>query len=107
MTSSRYIAHDVLLYRDIRVQNLKKSLTFIKRQSSEGGVEQLLFRSSHQNCSIKELFLQILQYSQENTCVGVSFNNVADRQTYNAPKKRLQHRCFTLNLAKSLRAPTL
>ena len=31
------------------------------------------FRSSHHRCSIKKLFLKISQYSQENTCVGVSF----------------------------------
>ena len=30
-------------------------------------------RSSHQGCSTKKLFLKILQYSQENTSVGVSF----------------------------------
>ena len=30
-------------------------------------------KSSHQKCSIKKLFLKFLQYSQENTCVGVSF----------------------------------
>ena len=29
-------------------------------------------RSSHQMCSIKKL-LKILQYSQENNCVGISF----------------------------------
>ena len=31
-----------------------------------------IYRSSHQMCSIKKLFLKIVQYSQENTCVGVS-----------------------------------
>ena len=30
-------------------------------------------RSSQQRCSIKKIFLKILQYLQENTCVGVSF----------------------------------
>ena len=30
-------------------------------------------RSSHQRCSIKKMFLKILQNSQENTCFGVSF----------------------------------
>ena len=30
-------------------------------------------RSNHRRCSIKMLFLKFLQYSQENTCVGVSF----------------------------------
>ena len=31
------------------------------------------FRNSHQRCSIKKLFLKISQYSQKNTCSGVSF----------------------------------
>ena len=31
-----------------------------------------IYWSSHQSCSIKKLLLKILQYSQENTCVGVS-----------------------------------
>ena len=30
-------------------------------------------KSSHQKCSVKKLLLEITQYSQENTCVGVSF----------------------------------
>ena len=30
-------------------------------------------RSSHQRCSIKKLFLKVLQYSQENICAGISF----------------------------------
>ena len=30
------------------------------------------FRRSHHSCSIKKLFLKILQYLQENTCVGVA-----------------------------------
>ena len=29
---------------------------------------------NHRKCSIKKLFLNILQYSQENTCVEVSFS---------------------------------
>ena len=35
-------------------------------------VEQLLYqteKNSHQSISIKTLFLKLLQYSQENTCV--------------------------------------
>ena len=38
--------------------------------------EQLLYqtdKSSHRSCSIKRLFLKISQYSQESTCIPVSF----------------------------------
>ena len=31
------------------------------------------FRNSHQRCSVKNVFLDFSQYSQENTCVRVSF----------------------------------
>ena len=32
-------------------------------------------KSNHQGCNIKKAVLKIPQYSQENTCVGVSFLN--------------------------------
>ena len=35
-----------------------------------------IFRSSHQRCTIKKLFLKVLQYSQKNTSVAVSFRLV-------------------------------
>ena len=43
------------------------------------------------------MFFKISQISQENTCVGVFFRNLV--------KKRLQHRCFLVKLAKFLRPP--
>ena len=50
-------------------------------------------------CSIKMLFLKILQYSKENTRGGVS-DKVADMNARIFIKKRLQHRCFTANFSK-------
>ena len=47
------------------------------------------YRSSHQRFALKQLFLKISQYSQENT-------------TCNFIKKRLQYRCFPVNIAKFL-----
>ena len=43
-------------------------------------------------CSVKEVFLEISQNSQENTCVRVLF----------LIKKRLRYRCFPVNFAKFL-----
>ena len=54
-------------------------------------------------CSIKKLFSIISQYSQKNTCVGVFFNKDADLRAGNFIKKRLQHRCLLVNIAKFLR----
>ena len=48
----------------------------------------------------RKLFLKILEYSQENTCVGGIFNSVAGLKTCNFIKKRLQHRHFPVNIAK-------
>ena len=42
-----------------------------------------------------KVLLEILQYSQENTC--------ARSQACNFIKKRLWHRCFPVNFAKFLR----
>ena len=55
----------------------------------------------------KEVLLKILQYLQENTCVGVFLKQVTGLQVYNFIKKRLQHRCFPVNIAKFLRTPIL
>ena len=62
-----------------------------------------LCRSSHSHCrcSSKYVFLKISQYSQENTCVGVSLFR---HKACIFIKKRLQHRCFCINFAKFLRA---
>ena len=52
-----------------------------------------------QRHSIKKVFLEISQNSQENTCARIFFNKVE--------KKRLQHRCFLANFTKFLRTPFL
>ena len=51
----------------------------------------------------KQVFLEISQYSQQITCVGVSFKKVAGLNASNVIKKRLQHRCSPVNFAKFLR----
>ena len=51
----------------------------------------------------KKLFLKIPQYSQESTCVRVSFLI----KLHSTLKKRLQRGCFSANIAKSLRGPFL
>ena len=51
------------------------------------------FRSSHKRCSIKKTVPKTSQYPQEKAC--------------NFIKKRLQHRCFPVNIAKFSWAPIL
>ena len=50
----------------------------------------------------EQVFLKILQCSQEKICIGVFFK-YADLETCNFIKKRLQRRFFPLKLAKFLR----
>ena len=64
------------------------------------------YRSSHQGCSVKKVFLErSSQDSQENTCIRDSY--LIELQTWKAVKKRLWHKCFPVNLAKFLRTPFL
>ena len=61
-----------------------------------------------QRCSVKKVFLEISQNSQENTCARASFLiklQAWDLQLY--LKKKLWHRCFPVNFVKFLRTPWL
>ena len=53
-------------------------------------------------CSVKKMFLEISQNSQENTCARVSFS-IKLQGPATLLKKRLWHRCFPVNFAKFLR----
>ena len=55
-----------------------------------------------QRSSVKKVFLEISQNSQENTCARVLFS-IKLRPPATLLKKRLWHRCFPLNFAKFLR----
>ena len=54
------------------------------------GNSSTIFRSSHRRCSIKKLFLKISRYSQDDTCVGISF--LIKSHACNFIKKGSQHR---------------
>ena len=56
-----------------------------------------------QRCSVKKVFLEISQNSQENTCARVFFNEVAPLRPVTLLKKRFWHRCFPVNFVKFLR----
>ena len=65
------------------------------------------FRSSHQRCSIKKLFSKNYNIHRKTPVLQSLFNKVATLQTCNFTKKRLQHRCFLMNIATFLRTPIL
>ena len=55
-------------------------------------------------CSVKKMFLEISQNSQENTCASVSlFNKVAYLRPANLLKKRLWRWCFPVGFSKFLK----
>ena len=56
-------------------------------------------------CSVKTLFLEISQKSQQNTCARVSFLIKLQPRSVTLLKKRLWHRWFPLNFEKFLRTP--
>ena len=59
-----------------------------------------------QSCSVKNVFLEISQNSQESTCARVSFfNKVAGLKTATLLKQILWHRCVPVNFAKFLGTP--
>ena len=61
---------------------------------SSGSTEAAVLR-----CSVKQVFLKILQNSQENTCAGAFIPATL--------KERLLHRNFLVNFAKFLKIPVL
>ena len=61
----------IILYGDCKFKENVSKLIFIATIQLIKNSNR--FRSSHQRCSIKKVFLEISQSSQENTCARVSF----------------------------------
>ena len=59
------------------------------------GYSKLAVEAIVRRCSVKEVFLEISQNSQENTCARASFFNKVAGGAW--------HRCFPVNFAKFLR----
>ena len=58
-----------------------------------------------QICSVKKVFLEIFQNSQENTFTRDSFLTKLQAWGTDEKKRSLWHRCFPMNFAKFLRTP--
>ena len=76
----------------------------LKKNANQNWITTMI-RSSHQRCSIKKVFLEILQNSREDTCARVSFLIKPGPATL--LKRRLWHRSFPVNFAKFLKTPFL
>ena len=68
----------------------------------------LLYRSSHQRCSLKKVFLKnFIKFTGKHLCWSLFFNKVSGLRPSTLLKKRLQQRCFPVNFLKFLRTPFL
>ena len=81
---------------DKSYQNLSKIQFFTFHQVVASCPKNETIEAVIHRCSSKQVFIKILQISQENTYVVVP-------QVCNFIKKRLQHRCFPVKFAKFLR----
>ena len=67
-----------------------------------------IFRSSHQRCAVRKCVLRnFKKFTGKHLCQSLFFNKVAGLSPANLLKKRLWHRCFSLNFLKFLRTPFL
>ena len=64
-------------------------------------------RISHMRYCIRKLFLNLLQYPQENLCWSLFLKKLQTFRLATLFKKRRRHRCFLVNIAKLLILPIL
>ena len=86
-----YLFNNVILF-----ESLKDT---IQKISSRRKFKRLLSEAVAQSCSVKKVFLEISQNSQDNACARLRPATLL--------KKTLWHRCFPVNFAKFLRTPFL
>ena len=89
--------HSDIYFPEYKIWKIHKNL--LKYKSLEKKFNNSLSEVAQrwQRWSIKMLFLKLSQYLQENTRVESLCNKVADLQTCNVIKKKLQQRCFPMN----------
>ena len=65
-------------------------------------------RSSHERCPVRKGVLRnFAKFTGKQLCQSLFFNKVAGMKPATLLKKRLCHRCFSVNFAKFLRTPFL
>ena len=64
-------------------------------------------KSRYGRCSVKKLIVKILQYNRETSALKSLLNKVACCKACNFILKRLQHKCFPVNIEKFLRTRIL
>ena len=88
--------------------NLNVIINFMLQLFNNNRETMLHAEAVVQSCSVKKVFLEISQNSQENACSRVSFLiklQASGLSPTTLLKKRLWHRCFPVNFVKFLRTP--
>ena len=89
----------------------RKNLNFVLEKYESGQVlfynKTLLSRSILKEVFCKKGVFRNSQNSQENTCVRIFLKIKLQTEACNFIKKKLLHRCFSVNFAKFLRTPFL
>ena len=110
----RYWCSSLLLFKSTSVydflNSLQCSLRYLECFFADGSYGFLTGNQNSkavaQRCSVKKVFLEISQNSQENTCARVSllkkklWQMCFGLRPANLWKKRLWHRCFLVNFTK-------
>ena len=82
---------------------MEKFLSYLDNKtpkSNKQNISASLLEAPVCRCSSKLLFLKVAQYLPENTYDGVNFNKILVIQACKFIKKRIQQRCFPVNIAK-------
>ena len=67
---------------------------------------QMITRSSHKRCSVRKGVLgKFAKFTGKHLCQVLFYNKIAGPKSATLFKKRLWHRCFSMNFAKFLRTP--
>ena len=103
MFTIHYLTY-LFLFR-IVLTEIYKSIKAIEDGFYHKVIEAKCKEAVSRRCSIKKVFLEILQNSQENTCVRVSFLIKLQAWPATLLKKKLWHKCFPVNYVKFLRTP--
>ena len=100
---SRYIENKTLFLLQMKkLIYYRSSATLLQKKYFSGG------KAVVRRCSVKQVFLEIFQKSQENICSWVSFLiKLQGLRPATLLKKRLWHSCFPVNFAKFLITPFL
>ena len=82
------------------IDHKRSEVFFVNCQEKAKIQFQWLLRSSHQRCSVRKSVRNFVNFTGKHLCQSFFFNKVPGLRTATLLKKRLWHRCFSVNFAK-------